>query len=72
MGTTLKLKLTGRTEIDNGEQVQLYFQADYDDERNKEWAKYTPVLNLSFTVRSDAVAASFEVGDTFTATLDKD
>lgn len=72
MGTTLKLKLTGRTEIDNGEQVQLDFQADYDDERNKEWAKYTPVLNLSFTVRSDAAAASFEVGDTFTATLDKD
>jgi hypothetical protein len=72
MDTTLKIKLTGRTEVDNGEQVQLHFQPDYDDERNKAWAKYTPALSLSFTVRSDAAAASFEVGDTFTATLSKD
>lgn len=32
------------------EQVLVSFTADYQDERNKKWAKYTPALSASLTV----------------------
>lgn len=42
-------------------QTLLAFGADYNDERNKEWAKYTPGLSLQTTVL-DEVAENFEQG----------
>ena len=45
-------------------QTALAFQADYNDERNKEWAKYTPGLGVQMTV-IDSVADNFEQGSTY-------
>jgi hypothetical protein len=38
------------------EQVLVTFAADYQDERNKEWAKYTPALSVSITVLPEVAA----------------
>lgn len=43
------------------EQYLLTFGADYADGRNKEWARFTPSLNLTMTVKPE-VAAHFEQG----------
>lgn len=51
-----------------GDVVRLEFVADYDDGRNKEWAIYTPALNLSMTVRGE-VAERFEAGGKYTLTF---
>lgn len=42
-------------------QTPLSFSADYSDERNKEWAKYTPALTINMAVL-DSVAENFEQG----------
>lgn len=42
-------------------QTALHFAADYNDERNKEWAKYTPGLSVQMHVL-DSVAEQFEQG----------
>ena len=42
-------------------QTLLAFGADYNDDRNKAWAKYTPGLNVQMTVL-DEVAENFEHG----------
>lgn len=70
MATTLKLKLASKSDAGSG-QTRLVFQADYDDEKNKEWAKYTPVLNLDFVVLNEVSVAQHEVGTTYTATLEE-
>lgn len=48
----------------------LAFNADYSDERNKEWAKHTPALSLSLTV-IDSVAENFEQGGRYLLTFEK-
>ena len=53
----------------NGE-TSLAFYADYGDERNRAWAKYTPALSLSMTV-TDAVAEQFEQGGRYLLTFEK-
>jgi hypothetical protein len=51
-------------------QTPLSFGADYNDERNKEWAKYTPGLNISMTVL-DSVAEQFERGGRYLITFER-
>lgn len=70
MATTLKVKLEHKIP-QTDEQTQLSFVPDYDNDANKEWAKFTPALSLSFIVRNDTEAAGFEVGQTFTVTLEE-
>lgn len=55
---------------DGDDQNFLSFSADYADERNKEWAKYTPALSLGMTV-IDAVAENFEQGGRYLLTFEK-
>lgn len=67
MNITAKIKVTGKTPVTDG-QTNLNFQADYSNDRNKEWAKYTPALSLGMSVL-DSVAENFEVGQAFTLTF---
>jgi hypothetical protein len=60
---TAKVKCTSKQ--DSNDQVTLQFQPDYDDDRNKEWAKYTPGLSLTMAVLPE-VAEHFEVGKPIT------
>lgn len=57
-------------EAKGDEQTLLGFSADYNDERNKEWAKYTPALGVTMTV-TDAVAKNFEQGGRYLLTFEK-
>ncbi len=68
MQITAKIKVTTKSDVNDG-QVNLGFNADYADDRNKEWAKYTPALSLSMAVL-ESVADHFEVGQSFTLTFD--
>jgi len=67
MKTTAKIKLTGKTPVTDG-QTNLNFMPDYADDRNKEWSKYTPALQLSMTVL-DSVAEHFTLGTAYTLTF---
>ena len=42
----------------------MIFAADYNDPRNKEWSKYTPVLSINMAVLDD-VADEFQAGETY-------
>jgi hypothetical protein len=64
-----KVKVYNKSESNDGQQT-VYVQADYADDRNKEWAKYTPALSLSLSV-IDSVADHFEVGATYDLLLTK-
>lgn len=64
---TAKVKCTS-TAVQPDGQVSVTIEADYDDGRNKEWAKYTPALTLAMTVK-DEVAGHFEQGRTYTMQL---
>lgn len=64
---TAKIKLTSKGESSDG-QVQLNFGADYADDRNKEWARWTPGLSLTMGLKG-AVADQFEVGKAYTLTF---
>jgi hypothetical protein len=61
--TTCRFKLTSRTSAGDG-QSSLVFDPDYADDRNKEWAKYTPGGQLKLTVL-DEVAEAFEPGTAY-------
>lgn len=61
---TAKVKCTNTLTQHDG-QVAVTIGPDYDDGRNAEWAKYTPGLNLTMTVKEE-VAGHFEVGRTYT------
>jgi hypothetical protein len=61
---TAKVRLQSKTDSQDGQQ-QLTFAPDYADDRNKEWAKYTPALNLTMTVKSE-VGDKHAIGDNFT------
>jgi hypothetical protein len=64
---TAKVTCTQHVESGEGDarQVLLSFQPDYADDRNKEWAKYTPHLQLNMTVIGD-VADQFVAGKHYT------
>lgn len=51
-------------------QTQLNFNADYSDELNKEWSKYTPALSVSMTVL-DSVADNFLQGKQYLLTFEE-
>jgi ferredoxin-NADP reductase len=61
---TAKVKCTAVEPVSDG-QVAITIGPDYDDGRNKEWAKYTPGLNFTMTVKEE-VAGHFEAGRTYT------
>jgi hypothetical protein len=67
--TTAAVALYSKGESSNG-QTQLNFSADYDDELNKEWAKYTPALSVSMTV-IDPVAERFLQGKQYLLTFEE-
>lgn len=71
MATTAKVKLVGWTEVDDGKQVSLSFSPDYEDGRNKEWAKYTPALSLSMVVKTEVANANFEKNGAYLLTFEK-
>jgi hypothetical protein len=52
----------------HNEDVRLDFTGDYQDERNKEWATATPVINLTMYVKAE-VAERFEHGSAYTLTF---
>ena len=66
---TAKIKCTRHEEVPD-DQVALEFQPDYNDGRNKEWAKYTPGLSLSMTVKGE-VAEQFQLGEAYTLSFSK-
>lgn len=66
---TAKVKCTRHQPASEG-QTWLEFQADYDDDRNREWAKYTPAISVTTTVK-DEVAANFELHEAYTVTFTK-
>ena len=70
--TTAKVVVTGRTSFgqpgDSG--VTIHFGPNYNDERNKEWAYYTPSLSISMSVR-ESVADNFLQGQKFTLTFEE-
>jgi hypothetical protein len=67
--TTAVATLNTKTDAGNG-QTNLFFAADYNDERNKEWAKYTPGLSVHMGVL-DSVAEQFEQGARYLLTFEK-
>jgi hypothetical protein len=70
-GKVVTAKITCSRKVDQGDgQVALSFQPDYDNDRNKEWAKYTPSLSVSMNVLSE-VAEQFEPGEAYTLSFSK-
>ena len=69
MATTMKMKVTS-VRPDNG-QVSILMNADYADEKNKEWAKYTPNASYNFVVKEE-LADEFPIGASFTVTFEKE
>lgn len=67
--TTAVATLNGKGEPNAG-QIQLSFNADYNDERNKAWAKYTPGLSVIMHV-TEAVAEQFEQGGRYLLTFER-
>lgn len=64
---TAKVFCASKTEYGEGDErhADLIFGADYADDRNKEWAKWTPALNLNMKVNG-AAADLFESGKRYT------
>lgn len=49
------------------EEQTVRFTADYGDDRNKEWAKTTPSIDVGITVKSEVVkSAGWEKGKHYT------
>lgn len=67
--TTAVATLHSKTDAGSG-QTSLGFSADYKDERNKAWAKYTPGLGVTMTVL-DSVGEHFEQGARYLLTFEK-
>ncbi|ASR80062.1 hypothetical protein PQB77_gp01 [Arthrobacter phage Correa] len=70
MGQITAVAKLNHSEVKGDAGVYLAFNADYSDERNKEWTKYTPSMHLGMTV-APAVADKFELGETYLLTLEK-
>ena len=69
MAKTTAVATLHRKEVTTDGQSVLHFNADYNDERNKAWAKYTPALSLTMNV-IDSVAEHFEQGKQYLLTLE--
>lgn len=54
MATSFRMKLVSVGDVNDG-QVSVSFVADYEDEKNKEWAKYTPGASFSASVLAEVV-----------------
>jgi hypothetical protein len=70
MDVTAKIICNSKQESGEGDdrQVNVSFGADYADERNKEWARWTPGLSLTMGLKG-AVADRFETGNAYTLTF---
>lgn len=67
---TAKVRCTSTNKL--ADCVRLDFQPDYQDDRNKEWAYFTPSLSLGMTVRPEVADQwGVEVGKTYTLTFDE-
>jgi hypothetical protein len=64
---TAKIVCQSKSQTGDAEDPQFVvsFRPDYDDDRNKEWSRYTPAMSMSMTLKG-AVADRFEVGKAFT------
>jgi hypothetical protein len=69
MATTMKMKVNSTVATDG--QVAVQMSADYADEKNKEWAKYTPNASYNFVVKEE-LADEFPIGASFTVTFEKE
>lgn len=67
---TAKIVCQTKQEAGEGDdrQVNVAFVPDYADDRNKEWARWTPGLSLTMGLKG-AVADQFEVGKAYTLTF---
>lgn len=67
---TAKVLCQNKAESGEGEDrtVNVTFVPDYADDRNKEWARWTPGLSLSIGLKG-AVADRFEQGKAYTLTF---
>lgn len=54
MATSLRMKISSMGVPSDG-QVLVTFGADYEDQKNKEWAKYTPAASLTLSVLEEVV-----------------
>lgn len=70
MATTFKIKCTHKESV-GSEQTQVRCEAIYNDDKNKEWAKFTPSLQLGFVVK-DSVADFWVVGNSYLLTAEED
>lgn len=70
---TAKIICRSKNVSGEGENAQaaLSFEPDYKDDRNQDWARYTPALSLNMTVKG-SVGEAFEVGDAYTLQFVKD
>ncbi|MFE9834091.1 hypothetical protein ACFYP4_02910 [Streptomyces sp. NPDC005551] len=70
MNITAKALVTDKRQWGEGEDrgATIGFGVDYADDRNREWAYYTPSLSVQMSVRGD-VADHFEIGQPFTLTF---
>ncbi|CRK59088.1 hypothetical protein [Alloactinosynnema sp. L-07] len=69
MSIQITAKVICQSKQAHGEdEVSLTFQADYEDGRNKEWAKYTPSMSISTTMRG-SVGDHFEPGKSYLLTF---
>lgn len=70
MDVTAKIICQTKQESGEGDDrtVTTTFVPDYDDGRNKQWARWTPGLSLTMGLRG-SVADQFEVGKAYTLTF---
>jgi hypothetical protein len=68
---TAKIRCVSKVKVGEGddEQSNLRFSADYADDRNKAWSKYTPALDLTMIVKG-SVADQFDTAKAFTLTFE--
>lgn len=69
MSVTAKIKCQTKESWGTDGQVRVTFVPDYNDDRNKEWARFTPALSLDMTLK-DEVAHHFETGQAYTLTFE--
>ncbi len=69
MSVTAKLVVQNLNDA-GSDQTTVVLVADYADERNNEWAKYTPSAHLTMTIANEAPALEFfELGKSVTLTF---
>ena len=69
MQTTFKTRLRYK-DTAGPDQTKLRFEADYDDDANSEWAKYTPGLAFECTIK-DEIADRWQIGTAYTFTAEE-